>query len=244
MGFFSNLLGRSEDNYEYEAESTENESPGIMPELYSGMKLEVETAEGEEILCGRISGYTEGDTTLTLERLPGGLSFKIRDIGTTVILRGYYENLSQFVMKGTIQESTRLVCRVKDVKMKPFPEQRQNFRLRTNCTAALYLPSDEGHSNPEECTLIDISTGGACLESEYLHGEDEVLRLKLKLEDYVPMEFTGEIIRVVEMAPGKFRYGFLFAQLQESEMTDLTRTLYNIQVGNKLPWTRHGQGHW
>lgn len=41
MGFFSNLLGRSEDNYEYEAESTENETAGTIPELYSGMKLEV-----------------------------------------------------------------------------------------------------------------------------------------------------------------------------------------------------------
>lgn len=110
--------------------------------------------------------------------------------------------------------------------------------------AALYLPSDEAHTNPEECALIDISTGGACLESEYLHGEDEVLRLKIKLEDYIPMEFTGEIIRVVEVEPGRFRYGFLFAQLQEAEMTELTRTLYNLQVGNKAPWMRGDQGHW
>ena len=48
----------------------------------------------------------------------------------------------------------------------------------------------------------------------------------------------GEIIRVVEYQPGKFRYGFLFAQLKESELTELTRTLYNVQVGNVIPRRR------
>ena len=104
--------------------------------------------------------------------------------------------------------------------------------------------TDDNRSNPEECTLVDISTGGACIESEYLHAEDEVLRLKVKLEDYIPMEFVGEIIRVVEFSPGRFRYGFLFAQLRESERTDLTRTLYNLQVGNRKPWMRTEEGYW
>lgn len=92
---------------------------------------------------------------------------------------------------------------------------------------------------------MDISSGGACIESEFLHAEDEVLRLWVKLRDYVPMEFMGEIIRVVEYQPGKFRYGFLFAQLKESELTELTRTLYNVQVGNVIPRRRSDDtGHW
>ena len=241
MGFFSNLLGRSEDEYDYE---TEEEITGPAPELRNGMKLGMETTDGVEILCGRISGYSAGDTTVTLERLPGGLSFKIQEMGVTVLLRGYDEKMNQFVLKGTIQESTRLICRIKDVKMRPIPEQRQTFRLRLNSSADLYLPSDTAHSNPEECTLVDISTGGACIESEYLHAQDEVLRLKVKLMDYAAMDFVGEIIRVAEYEPGKFRYGFLFAQLAERDLTELTRTLYNIQVGNRTTWMRTDSGHW
>lgn len=244
MGFFSNLLGRGYED-EYEEEDDQEVDSGPFPDLHNGMSLTVETAEGGELLTGRLTGYAGGDRTLTLERLPGALSFKTRELGTTVLVRGFDEQMNQFMLKGVVQESTRLVCRVKDLKLRPQPENRQNFRLHVNGPAALYYPTDETRSNPEECTLVDISTGGACIESEFLHAEDEVLRLRMKLRDYAPMEFVGEIIRVVEYQPGKFRYGFLFAQLKESELTELTRTLYNLQVGNVIPRRRsEDTGHW
>lgn len=239
MGFLSNLLGRS-DGYEYETEDGAEE----LPELHSGLTMSVESADGVELFRGRLTGYVEGDTEMTLERLPGALSFKVLDLGTSVLIRGCDEQLQQFILKGTVRESTRLVCRFKDVKVKPIQETRENFRLSLHTPAELYYMSDDKRSNPENCTLVDISTGGACLESEYLHAEDEVLRLKVKLEDYVPMEFVGEIIRVVEYGPGRFRYGFLFAQLKEAERVDLTRTLYNLQVGNRRPWMRTEEGYW
>ena len=238
MGFFSSLLGRSDDYEEYE----EEEESGELPKLHTGMTLDVETAEGDPVFSGRL---TQFDTsTLTLERLLGGLSLKILEMGTSVVLEGLDEQMMPFYLRATVQESSRVVCRLKDVKVKPIPEHRHDFRLRISVPATMYYPKDTAFSNPEVCTLVDISTGGACVESEYLHGVDEVLRLKVKLEDYAPMEFLGEIIRVTEFQPGKFRYGFLFAQLREKELTELTRTLYNIQVGNRSTWVRTEDGHW
>ena len=240
MGFLSNLIGRSDDDYEPEDSADEE-----LPELHSGMTVSVESTEGAELFRGRISGYTGRDRTMTLERLPRALSFRILNIGASVLLRVCDEEMQQFILKGTVQESTRLVCRFKDVKLKPIDETRESFRLPMRTSAELFYMTDDNRSNPEECTLVDISTGGACIESEYLHAEDEVLRLKVKLEDYLPMEFVGEIIRVVEYRPGRFRYGFLFAQLREAERTDLTRTLYNLQIGNRETWMRtEGLGHW
>lgn len=241
MGFFASLFGRSDDD---EVEDSAVEETGSFPELYNGMTLTVETPEGRQILTGRLSGYTPRDSTLTIERLPGGLSFGTREIGASVTIRGVSEAMTQFYLKGTVQESTRVVCRLKDVKVKPIPESRHDFRLLMNTPVTMYYRADETLSHPEECTLVDISTGGACIESEYLHAEDEVLRLKVKLMDYSPMEFIGEIIRVVEYEPGKFRYGFLFAQLKDWELAELTRTLYNIQVGNRATWMRNEEGHW
>ena len=240
MGLFSNRRGRSYD-YEYEAPDDGSEN---LPGLYNGMALSVESTEGGELFSGQLTGYAVGDAAVTLERLPGGLSFKILEIGATVQLRGCDEMMQQFILKGTVQESTRLVCRFKDVKLKPIQEARENFRLMIRSPAELYYMTDDSHSNPEDCTLVDISVGGACLESEYIHAEDEVLRLKVKLEDYVPMEFVGEIIRVVEYEPRRFRYGFLFAQLSETARAELTRTLYNLQIGNRDTWMRTGPGHW
>ena len=241
MGFFASLFGGSDDG---QVETSAVEKTGTFPELYNGMALELETAEGQHILTGRLSGYRPGDAALTLERLPGGLSFGVREIGTAVTVRGISEAMTQFFLKGTIQESTRVMCRLKDVKVKNMPEHRHDFRLRMGEPATMCYRADESFSHPEECILVDISTGGACIESEYLHAEDEVLRLKVKLLDYSPMEFIGEIIRVTEYKPGKFRYGFLFAQLKEWELTELTRTLYNIQVGNRAPWMRSEEGTW
>ena len=240
MGFLSRLLGRS-DEYETEDGTTDEDE---LPELHNGMTVSVESAEGVELFGGRITGYADGDTVITLERLPRGLSFRVLDLDSTVLLRGCDEEMQPFILKGAVQESTRLVCRLKDVKQKPIKESRENFRLQMHAPAEMYYMSDNSRSNPEDCVVLDISTGGACLESEYLHAEDEVLRLKVKLEDYVPMEFVGEIIRVFEIRPGRFRYGFLFAQLKESERTELTRTLYNLQVGNRKPWLRTEEGYW
>ena len=146
MGLFSNRRGRSND-YEYETPDDENE---YLSELHNGMTVGVESSEGVEWFSGRISGYTAGDTVMTLERLPGALSFKILELGTSVILRGCDEEMQSFILKGIVQESTRLVCRFKDVKVKPIQESRENFRLMLRTTAELYYMSDDKRTNPED----------------------------------------------------------------------------------------------
>ena len=71
-----------------------------------------------------------------------------------------------------------------------------------------------------------------------------MLRIRLKLDDYTPLNFVGQIVRCVEHAPGKFRYGFLFAQLTEEEITSLNKILFNLQTGVKRTHMRTEQGHW
>ena len=239
MGFFSSVFGRSANQMPAPAEPL---MP--LPDLYNGMTLDMETPEGKRLLSGRLAGYQPGQTQLTLERLPGTFSLEIQDVGSTVVVRGISSAMSQFFLRGTIQESTRTYCRLKDMRVKVITEHRNNFRLQVGIPATMYYPSDLAMENPEQCVLVDISSGGACIESEFLHAEDEVLRLKVKLMDYAPMDFLGEIIRVLEYEPGKFRYGFLFAQLREKELTELTRTLYNLQAGNRSVWVRSPEGHW
>ncbi len=240
MGLFSSLFGRTDD----EEESVEEEE-GALPEIFRGMTLIVEATDGQQILSGQVSEFDDDDRTLALERMPGGLSFKMREIGSTVMIRGIDESLMQFYLKGTVEESTRTAFRVKDVKIREVPKNRQNFRLEISSPVTMYCRTGEDQFGPqEECTLVDISIGGACVESEYLHMEDDVVRLKVKLLDYTPMEFIGEVIRVTEVRPKVFRYGVLFAQLKEKELEELTRTLYNIQAGNRSNRQRSEMGHW
>lgn len=240
MGLFSALLGRSDDDEESVEEELE-----ALPEIFRGMTLIVETTEGQQVLSGQVSEFDSDDRTLALERLPGGLSFKMREIGSSVMVRGIDESLMQFYLKATVEESTRTAFRVKDVTLREVPKNRQNFRLEISSPVTMYCRvTEDQFGPPEDCTLVDISIGGACVESEYLHLEDDVVRVKIKLVDYAPMDFIGEIIRATETKSGKFRYGILFAQLKEKELGELTRTLYNIQAGNRANRQRSELGHW
>lgn len=249
MGFLSQLFSRFTDNdSEYDDEewseeyADEEDEDDDLPDLREGMSLDVLTQDGGLLLTGKLTSLSAG--TLKIERLPGWLSFDTIDAGEKVSIRGYNIKMEQFRLSAVIEESSRIVCRLKDVKLDKVSNQRLSFRLTLNTPASLYRRDDESLQNPEDCTLIDISTGGACVESEYIHEENDVLYLRVKLEDYEPMKFFGQIVRASEQDIGRYRYGILFAQLPEAELTALTRTLYNIQVGNKKTWARTTQGHW
>ena len=153
MGFLSNLLGRSDD-YEYETEDDGSEG---LPELFNGMVLGVESAEGEELFNGRITGYADGDSVVTLERLPRGLSFRVLDLDSTVLLRGCDEEMQPFILKGIVQESTRLVCRFKDVKLKPIDETRESFRLPIRTSAELFYMTDDSRSTSSSAWMYSDS---------------------------------------------------------------------------------------
>lgn len=242
MSFFKKLFaGKNEQAAEPAAPA--EEAADALPELFEGMSLDVITPEdGKLLLTGRVSSIS--GTSLTLERLPGWLSFDTCEIGDEVYVRGFNRRMTSFNMRATVVESSRIICRVKNLKVEHIVNQRLSYRLPVNCAATLYRQDDERFSRPEECVLVDISTGGACVESEYVHAEDEVLRVRFKLEEYPTMTFLGQIVRAFEYSNGRYRYGILFAQLKQDELTTLTRTMYNIQTGNRKAWQQSKGGPW
>lgn len=245
MGFLSSRLwGGSKDEPDEEEEQEEEGKSSSFPKLVHGMPLDVSVQKGKPLLSGRLIAFSKSE--LTIERKPGQLSFNTCEVGTTAFIRGLNDGAMPFDLKGIVEESSRLRFRVKDLEPVTYEENRANFRIVVNTPATLYYEDDKHFSNPEKCVLVDISATGACIQSEYIHGEDEVLRLKVQLEEYVPLTFLGQVVRVEEPVAGKFRYGFLFAQMDEQETKALTKQLFNIQVGNKKERSRGsaGPGHW
>lgn len=251
MGFWADLFSdntkedpprEAPEDRVVERKPMEDRTPDGFPDLQKGTTVDISLQSGKLLLTGRITRFSTSD--LTVERLPGCLSFQTRPVGESVFVRGYNRRMVPFSLRATIEESNRVLCKVKNLKVEQIPNHRVSFRLPLHAPASLHRQEDEKYANPESCTLVDISTGGACVESEFIHEEDEILRLKIKLEEYQPMRFLGQIIRAEEHSPGKYRYGILFAQMEDSELTALTRTLYNIQVGQKNEWSRSEVGHW
>lgn len=256
MGFLSSLFKnashKNDDEDEYEDEEYDDEdevepepehAASGLPALNEGMVLNVSLQNGQPLLSGQLTSFTQ--SSMTLERTPGQFSFATCSIGTTVYIKGINHDSVTIDLKGTVEESNRIVLRLKHLRVVPRDEQRSNFRLPLDTEVSLYYEEDEHMQNPEKCKLVNLSTGGACIQSEYIHGEGEVLRLRMQIEDYAPMTFLGEIIRVEEPSHGVFRYGFLFAKLDDNENMALTRMLFNIQVGNRQTHRRDEvRGHW
>lgn len=230
MSFLKNLFSRKDDDA-----SAQNLALEDLPELYEGMPLDIVSSDGKLLFTARLTAFSQD--SLTLERMPGCLAFSICPVGAKVSIRGYNRRFNSFNMSATVQESTRIIFQVNNLTAQRVTNQRLTFRLPMNIPASLYRQDDERLSRPEKCTLVDLSTSGACVESEYIHPEDEVLRLRFKLKDYPTMTFLGQIVRGGEFNDsGMYRYGILFAQLNEEELTSLTRTLYSLQTDSRKDW--------
>ena len=250
MGIFSFFSRESEEDEDLLQEEVERSVqaefrlPENAPtgELFEGMRIDVATKEGDPLLSGRIVERTAD--TLTLGRMPGELSFKISPLNTSVSLSGYDKKLIPISLSATVEESTRTLFRLKELKVESHAENRETFRLPFTAPVSIYRKDDDHFRNSEECTLINISTGGCCIQSEYVHVEDEVMRIRVKLDDYAPLNFLGQVVRCVERRPGQFWYGILFAQLTEQEITALNKTLYNLQMGIKETRIRSDECHW
>lgn len=244
MGIFS-FLNRDQDLEAYMPAPTApvaEEAPPGLPEMCREMPIEVVEKTGRVLNTGLITEHK--GTEISMGRHPGGLSFKVCEPGSTVYVRGCDNAMNQFYLRATVEESTRVLMKLKDLEPEVHENHRDTFRLAVNVPISIYYLNDERFERPEQCKLVDISTGGCCITSEYLHGEGEVLRLKVKLEDYVPMDFIGEVIRVVECGPNEFRCGVLFAQLKKEEINSLTKILFNMQLGNRREHIRTEEGHW
>lgn len=239
FSFFTRETELEESSAEQSSGQTESAPTG---ELFQGMRMDAVLEEGNHHLSGQIVQVT--NNTLTLNRMPGDLSFQVFPLGAEIKLNGYDRKLIPIHLSGTVEESTRTIFKVKDVQLKRHEEIRDTFRLVYTAPVSLYRESDTRLLHPEPCDLVDISVGGCCVVSDLVHMEDEIVRIRIKLDEYVPLDFLGQIIRCSSEAQGRFKYGILFAQLTEKEITSLTKTLYNLQMGIKETHMRTEEGPW
>ncbi len=256
MGFLASLFGKEavekerpeeeeedvEEEYEdWGSEHAHRKTSAAFPRLRLGDHLEV-SADGAPLLSGRIASVY--GRSLVLKRERNQFAFQVCKAGTEVQIKGYVNGKIPFDLKGVVVESTKTEFKLKNLEVMTHNEFRADFRLVVNVPATLYAQEDKHLENPEECSLVDISAGGACIESEFLHGEDEVLWLKVRLLHYAPMTFLGQVVRSSEPSPGVFRYGLLFAALDDQVADSLNKMLTNIQTGNTQVHFRHDYGHW
>ena len=223
------------------AAQAERKPKAGLPDLHREMPVEILGKDGLVMIDGLITERIGRD--ITIGRRPGGLSFPICETGSSVDVQGRDSKMAQFYIRAVVAESSRIHIRLKDLVQEARNDLRDTFRLAVNTPITIFCYEDEHMQLPEECILVDISAGGCCISSEQPYVEGDVLRLRIKLENYVPMNLVGEVIRVTERGPRDYSYGILFAQLEKGEQDALTRTLLNLQAGNRVEHSRVN-GHW
>lgn len=214
---------------ELEREETGKEEISVLfPRINEGMPLELASEGGEPLLSGRMTQFSK--ETLTLERIPGTLSFPLLEPGFPVTVRGYDCDMEPVNLTGSVAESTRVRCVIGEMSLVPYQNHRKSFRQPIDIPANFYALKDRHMAKPQKCSVTDISAGGARVSSAFAYSVGEALRLRLELvkgEGYT--SYWGEIVRVGKDGNGGYEYGFLFEQLNRRQIDALMRDIQTIQ---------------
>ena len=192
------------------------------------MPLDLLTKDGDALFTGKLSNYRKD--SLSIERIAGTLNFPILEKGRLVKVHGYTQDLEPFNLKARVVESNMVSCTLGDLELIPYINYRENIRHPVSTLAGFYSMEDTYLSWPQECEIRDISLGGACVISASTYEVGTPLKLRLELiKDGGHMTLRGKIVRAKKLEDGRSEYGFLFAQLRQTQVNYLNNDLQSLQ---------------
>lgn len=196
-------------------------------DIYSGMRVEVTTFEGQLLFVAKLLGlrgqkaelHQYSETTLSKDSEP-----------LPVRIRGYSDRERKAVyMEGVITPAPQNIWQVEELTVCRIGNDRAFFRLTTNidATATMFSGLEMGE---KPCKLLNISVGGASISSERRYQQDDKFLLKVKLlEDRPTSAIFSQVVRVIEKDDGKFEYGCQFLELTEEDQDKITRNIFDVQ---------------
>lgn len=205
----------------------EEQRPEEDLELYSGMRVEVTTFEGQLLFVAKLLGLNGNRAQLHLYS-EAALSPESEPLRTRI--RGYSDHERKAVyMEGTIVPTDKSIWPVEELTLCKISNDRAFFRLSTNLDASATMFS--GLSMGEKpCKLLNISVGGASISSacRYHMGDKFLLKVKL-LEDRPISAIFSQVVRITEKDDGKFEYGCQFLELTEEDQEKITQNIFTVQ---------------
>ncbi len=191
------------------------------PAVSSDLPIEVRSNDGESLLTGKLTSFNLSE--LAIERLPGTFSLSILPTGKPVKVHCYDKDMEAVNISAKVQESTRFICWLEDLRLIPFSSNRAAPRFPLfNAPAQIFMANDTYMSNPTECKVLDISPIGARIVSEYCYPDDLPLRLRVELaKGCGPISFRCLIARAEMQKDNTFEYGVIFAQLDQRKQHEL-----------------------
>lgn len=229
---FKNLFSSSGPEPAEEAEEAPESESLSFPALNLDMPVDVMENYDTVLLTGRVSRFDH--TELVVERMAGEMSLPTQQVGGTVLIRGYNEQIEPLIMQGIVKRSSLVECVVSGLELIPYDNLRKSVRYPLSPPANIYAMEDTTLDQPQECRLLNISTGGACIESTFAYAMNQTLRLRVELiKNGGYTSYQCQVVRITPRPDGHYMYGLLFAQLSRSKMNELMRDINTIQAETK-----------
>ena len=198
-----------------------------VPAVYSGMRVEVTSFEGQLLFVAKLvnlrgeraelNQYSE--TPLAQDQEP-----------LHVRIRGYHDRERKAVyMEGIISPLPNRVWKAEELSVTRIGNDRAFFRLDTDLPAS--ATSFSGlNAGEHPCRLLNISVGGACVSSErtYHKGDKFLLKVRL-LENREPSAIYSQVLRIIEKEEGPRLYGCQFLELNEADQDRITENIFAAQ---------------
>lgn len=196
-------------------------------EIYSGMRVEVTTLDGDLLFTAKLMGL-HGNTAELYQYSEAEISQETEPLH--VKIRGYHDHDRKAVhMEATISPKPKHIWQVEDLAIAKVGNDRAFFRLNTNIDATATTFQGIGIGE-KPCKLLNISVGGACIGSEHQYQEGDKFLLKVKLlEDREVSAMFCQVIRIIEKEDAKFEYGCRFLELNEADEAKITQNIFAVQ---------------
>lgn len=226
------LFGFREKNGKQRAEeAAERRARTEEMEIYSGMRVEVTSADGRLFLVAKLVSL-RGDRAQLELGADGSLMTRL-DEPVEVTMRGYSSLENRAVsIEGSVRTGPNKLWLVEHLSLtEEQTENRANVRVETAIEGSFTLVGRPGV--PEEhCHVKNIGMGGVCISSQARRDVgDKVL---LQVEQILELRNTPlccQILRIDDRRPGYFEYGCRFQNLDEETERRLFRAMYALYHG-------------
>ena len=200
---------------------------------YEGAECEIKTFSNKKIAIGKLyRAYADHLWIVTDE--PLSLVEKYEDVFVKVDM--IHREYGSLTVMGQLNIDKYDEIRVSDVELISEHNQREYYRVYYMRDAKLNLVDRSGLLNMQFNTkIIDISLGGALIESTLQLPIGRELNLNVEIEENISISLKGVILRKPEMVDGKNRYGLMFTEHnQGNELVMLGLHLLKVQEENDL----------
>lgn len=243
MNFFKSLFASlrgsqdlpepPEDSQEQDQEPEEEarETPAqaadpTLPQLYSGMKVEVLTPNNNLLYVGTLKLYGGGVLEVRAEE---GSQVPQAIYGQEVKLRGFQKNSQAFTLYGNVCRSSSVFWHIEKLKSLQSRDSRGFFRQTADVTGVIIPNMRYRDQEQVPCKILDISASGARILTKKELPEGAMFLLEATIvPDEAPFSITCQILRILEHRRD-VEYGCQFVGLPDKEQERLLQAIFVLQ---------------